>query len=129
MENKDRIDNLLKHLRLSARKLSILLGLNNPQIFYDIKSGKCGISTNLANRIQEKFPEISKSWLLTGEGEMLIGNITQSNNGVANVIGDNHINNNLSDELSLLIKNQIEQLKKKDEQIDRLISIIENFKK
>lgn len=71
MADYQRIEQLLKHLNMSARALAIALGLKNPQIFYDIKAEKCGISKELATKIQEHFLNISAAWLLTGEGSML----------------------------------------------------------
>ena len=70
MTDYERIKKVLDYLSLNARALSINLNLSSPQIFYDIKAGKCGISKDIANKIQDKF-FISASWLLTGEGEML----------------------------------------------------------
>lgn len=37
---------------------------------YQIKRGNNGISRDVAERIVAKFPEISKAWILTGEGSM-----------------------------------------------------------
>lgn len=71
MTASERVFNLLKYTGLSARALAKKLELKGPQIFYDIKAGKCGISKDLADKIQEKFQNINKTWLLTGEGEML----------------------------------------------------------
>ena len=67
-----RIKEVLDYLKISARAFSISLNLKSPQIFYDIKANKCGISKDLADKIQDKF-FINKVWLLTGEGEMLKG--------------------------------------------------------
>ena len=55
MTDYQRIEQLLKHLDMSARALALALGLKNPQIFYDIKAEKCGISKELAAKIQERF--------------------------------------------------------------------------
>ena len=71
MNDYERIRQVLEYLNLNASTLSRELGLKTPQIFYDIKAKKCGISKDLANKIQEKFYDIDKTWLLTGEGEML----------------------------------------------------------
>lgn len=67
----ERIMNLLEYTGLSARALANKLELKSPQVFYDIKAGKCGISKDLADKIKEKFQNINKAWLLTGDGEML----------------------------------------------------------
>lgn len=71
MTDYQRIEAVLKFKNQTARALSIALGLKTPQIFYDIKAGKCGISKSLASRIQELFYDIDEGWLLTGEGSML----------------------------------------------------------
>lgn len=71
MTDYQRVEELKKYLKKSANAISKELGLSSPQIFYDIKAGKCGISKDLAAKIQEKYFNINISWLLTGEGEML----------------------------------------------------------
>lgn len=58
-----------EHLTLSdfARKISA-----KPQNMYDIRSGKVrSLSPTLADKILAVFPKYSRSWLITGEGEML----------------------------------------------------------
>ena len=48
------------------------------------QKGNNGISRDLAELITAKYPSVSKGWLLTGEGEMLIGNkaVTGSGSGI-----------------------------------------------
>lgn len=75
MNDNQRIDELKKHLKLSSNALAKALNLKSPQIFYDIKAGKCGISKDLATKIQDKYFNVNMSWLLTGEGEMLKENV------------------------------------------------------
>ena len=47
--------------------------INKPSAnLYDIQSGKLkGVSNKLADALIDRFPQYSKSWLLTGEGSML----------------------------------------------------------
>ena len=47
----------------SLRELAIKLDIK-PQIFYDIKSGKCGISEDIATKIHDSFLNYSVAWLL-----------------------------------------------------------------
>lgn len=48
------------------------IGLNRAQTIYDILNGKTQrISLNLVNKINEAYPSINRSYLLTGEGDML----------------------------------------------------------
>lgn len=46
------------------------IGLPCGENLYQIKRGNNGISRDVAERIVIKFPDISKAWLLTGEGSM-----------------------------------------------------------
>lgn len=88
MTEYQRIEQLLKYKEMSARALAIALGLKSPQIFYDIKAGKCGISKELATKIQDYFLNISAAWLLTGEGDMISRDTTIGT--AKNVSGDNN---------------------------------------
>ena len=54
------------------------IGLPYGENLYQIKRGNNGISQDVANRIVSKFPEISKGWILTGEGSMLNSEKMQS---------------------------------------------------
>lgn len=71
---------LLKELRMNPKQLSDSLGKERPQWAYDIlnENKNVGISKNAAKLICSKYPQINESWLLTGEGEMLIGENTAS---------------------------------------------------
>ena len=72
MNAQEKIKQLLIYLNINAKVFSEELGYMRPQIIYDIQKGKTKrISEDLASKIVSVFPDISKSWLLTGEGEML----------------------------------------------------------
>ncbi|MCM1222174.1 MAG: S24 family peptidase [Lachnospiraceae bacterium] len=93
MTDYQRIESVLKYLGMSARAFSIALGLSSPQIFYDIKAGKCGISKDLSNKIQEHYLNINPAWLLTGEGDML-RNVESRNEGIEALIHDKRCGKN-----------------------------------
>jgi len=79
MNDKEKIDELLHHLRIKATDFAREIKLNNVQTIYDIQSGKIGISKSVFNKITKTFPEISKEWLFSGKGEMIMGDdISQS---------------------------------------------------
>lgn len=80
----------------NMKALAQLLG-QNPQVLYDLKSGKTKeISGRLANKIFLVFPDVSHSWLLNGEGEMIEG--TGAPSGPSVDIGEiMRINLNLSE--------------------------------
>lgn len=67
------LNDVLKHLGMSVKQFSDSLGKERPQWAYDVLNPekKVGISKNIADLIIEHYPQFNKSWLLTGEGEML----------------------------------------------------------
>lgn len=72
MSGADIICNILIHYQLNPKSFSEKIGLDRPQAIYDIQSGKTkNISAKMADKIISAFPEIDRSWLLTGEGNML----------------------------------------------------------
>lgn len=91
MTDYQRIESLLHALNYrSVRAFAVSLDVN-PQIFYDIKAGKCGISRDLSRIILERHSSINPEWLLYGEGEMLktsptiSGDITVTGNGNSHI--------------------------------------------
>lgn len=66
-----RIEQLVKWTGLSVHAFAIGIGLKRSENIYQIKKGNNGISRNLAEMIVTKYPTISKSWLIAGEGEMI----------------------------------------------------------
>ena len=114
-----------------------------------------GMGADKVESVLRAYPQLNRNWLLTGDGEML--NPTYSNNRVTingneNVsnIGGQHISISLPEKGTQKIINPdgtvevqsmgkgidnsdntdkfIELLKKKDEQIDRLITLLESNK-
>lgn len=74
MNGTEIINKLLIHYQLNPKSFSEAIGLERPQAIYDIQSGKTkSISSKMADKIISAFPEINRSWLLAGEGEMLHG--------------------------------------------------------
>lgn len=61
---------MVKWAGLSVNSFALAIGLNRSENLYQIKRGKNGISRELAGMISAKYPQISKGWLLTGEGDM-----------------------------------------------------------
>lgn len=67
------LNKLLEYSKLNGKSFSEKIGLIRPQAIYDIQNGKTqNISVSMANKIIFAFPEVNKSWLFTGDGEMLI---------------------------------------------------------
>ena len=63
---------ILYHENLTISMLGEKLGMNRPQALYDINTGKTkNISAKMADKICYAFPHYNRSWLMSGEGEML----------------------------------------------------------
>ena len=66
-----RLEKVINRANMTVNSFGRHIGLMRSESLYQIKAGRFGISHNLAQRIVEKFPDISLGWLLSGEGEML----------------------------------------------------------
>lgn len=77
---------LLNHLDISANKLSIEIGLKDNTSVYHIKNGRNKISREFAEKINVRFPEVNFSWLLTGEGNMLVNESEIKDLSIENII-------------------------------------------
>lgn len=72
------IETLAEHFKITVSELAQKAGYERAQSFYDVISGKTkNISPKMADKIVAVFPEISKDWLLTGNGSMLISQIEE----------------------------------------------------
>lgn len=71
LDNWHRIERIVKWTGLSVNAFAHTIGLNRAENLYQIKKGNNGISRELADTIAAKYPNISRAWILTGEGEML----------------------------------------------------------
>lgn len=134
MKADKKIEEMLAYLNINAKAFSEKLGYERPQIIYDILKGRTKrISEDLAIKITTVFPLIRKSWLLADEGEMIYASINQEINGDHNtqVAGNNnHVNSPATlDKAIDEIAAQRKLVEKSQEQIDRLLSIIENMNK
>ena len=134
MKADKKIEEMLAYLNINAKAFSEKLGYERPQIIYDILKGRTKrISEDLAIKITTVFPIIRKSWLLADEGEMIYASVNQEINGDHNtqVAGNNnHVNSPATlDKAIDEIAAQRKLVEKSQEQIDRLLSIIENMNK
>ena len=74
LDNWQRIEQVIKWTGLpSISAFAREIGLNRSENLYQIKRGNNGISKDLAETIADKYPAVSRAWLLTGEGSMLPG--------------------------------------------------------
>ena len=65
---------------MTSNSFAMQIGLTRCENLYQIKRGNFGITRDLADRITTHFPEISRTWLLTGAGHMLMSQSKDGNN-------------------------------------------------
>lgn len=70
MTQQERIKELSGYLGMSLNAIAKEAGLS-PQKFYDIMSGRSGITEIFAHKVCNRFREISLPWLMTGSGSMI----------------------------------------------------------
>lgn len=113
--------NFFKNKGLSQTDVANMLG-TSPQYISAIFSGRKNVGKKQAVKFEELFG-LSALWLLTGKGDMLSTPI-HAEEGSVQVIG-NASNVNAGKTIDSLV----ELLKRKDEQIDRLIRLLEENNK
>lgn len=69
-----RLEAVINYAKMTTNAFAKSLSLKRSENLYQIKKGNNGISKELADLISDKYPEINKLWLLTGEGNMFADN-------------------------------------------------------
>lgn len=114
----ERINKILDIKGLNVKQLAEKMGLERPQALYDIQKGKTkSITDNIANKILSVFPDVSRMWILTGEGDVLIQDDSKK-----------YAEGHQSDQVTKLIDElsaQRRMTEKALEQNDRLITLLE----
>lgn len=124
---KERLMQFVGYKNISVQAFESNVNLSNGAVS---KMGE-GTRRSTIDKISNVYPELNINWLLTGEGEMIkpiqsVGDISHSNVSGVNVSGqDIHINPNAYDTLLKIVESNQKATEKFQEQIDRLISIIE----
>lgn len=126
---KERFHEFIEYKGMSRRKFQESIGVSNSYI----QNLSNSISTDVLHRIEEAYPELNTGWLLRNEGEMLkpisqsVGDISNSSVLGVNVNGRDIqiITPESYNTLLKIVERNQEATRKFQEQIDRLISIIE----
>lgn len=131
MTDYQRFINVINWLKESRKifnnaDLANVLGVSQTYVSL-LMTEKKPITANLVKNLVNKFNELNDIWILTGEGSMLKVDATATSRDEINqtgtynnVHGDNNVNADST------INALIERIKEKDEQISRLITIIEH---
>lgn len=126
---------ILTHTGLNAKAFSDSIGKERPQWLYNVLNPEnpSGLSSRMVDMICETYPEFSRSYLLTGEGTLIKTDKAES---VQQNINSSHITQNGNveasanmDKLINVLAEQSQQVTKAQEQIDRLITLLERNSK
>lgn len=124
---KDRTLLFVKAKKLSMKEFEKACNLSSGYV----TSMRKGYGQEKLNNVLTAFPDLNREWLVYGEGEMLRSPITQESNGDHNtqVAGNhNHVEPPHGIEKALdEIAEQRKLVSKAQEQIDRLLTVIENL--
>ena len=110
---------------------ALKIGIARSQLS-EILSGKRKVTESLVNKIHSLYPHLNKEWLINGDGEMMVGVIQNNENG-DNINGHSVTINKTEGDYLEIIKSLTAQLvvsqqqvSVSQEQMNRLITIIEN---
>ena len=127
MRKIDRFVEYMKIKGLNDNKVTLECGLSQG-LLGQAKTGKSDLGAKTIDKILNKYQDLNKVWLLTGEGEMLKSGVSIENgDGSTQVIGDgNNVNTPSALDKALdEIAAQRRLVEKSQEQIDRLITLLE----
>lgn len=122
MSIKERTYAFIKYKGISVKKFEELCNLSNGYV----SSMRKGFGNDKLSNVLKMFPELNRNWLIYGEGEMLSNSIIQNNENGDNIQGNSVTINKQEGDYLEIIKSLTSQLTKSQEQMDRLITIIEN---
>lgn len=126
-----RIKSIIDGKFSSESQFAKAIGVNQNTLNQQLR-GKRALSTDVIISILTSFEDLSSEWLMRGEGSMFkepsqqIGDITSSTVVGNNVHGSGN-NISCNAELAALQQQYLDMLKKQDEQIDRLMAVIEKL--
>lgn len=129
-----RVNEFILNSGISITSLSKTFGIVQTTLNRQIK-GETQLSASTIEALLTNYPNISAEWIMRGEGAMertcqQIGDITNSSAIGNNVNGSgNKISHNDISDFIDIQKGYQDMIKKKDEQIDRLLNIIEKTAK
>jgi transcriptional regulator with XRE-family HTH domain len=110
----------------SLAQIAVACG-KSKQYFSDLKKEKSSVSLSFLDELCEKYP-VNKDYLITGEGSPLLIESPISGNYASNIGGDNTQNGGqIIEALARQLEEKDKQIAKSQEQIDRLLGIIEKM--
>jgi hypothetical protein len=123
---KERVKEFIKYKEITERAFCASIFVS----FSYVNSIRKSIQPDKMKTITKVYPELNPVWLMTGDGDMILsGNINNVNgSGNTAVAGNgNRVTNNDIAGMIELQKGYQNMIKGKDDQINRLISVIEKL--
>jgi len=118
-----------KGVGCSQKEIGRLMGYRNESSFSQILNGKVGLPKNFIIKLAELDSDISRAWLSTGVGNMLLSENAENVGGEANIsyFKDSNLDEERIDEESLKFNDMeknllMELLKGSQSQIDQFLS-------
>ena len=108
----DRFDKFMKFSNLNDNQVTVRCDLSTG-LLGKARQGKSDLGKKAVEKILSIFQNLNRTWLLTGDGEMILKNSGNEINGNGNVIGNHNE------------VNHCEVINKLAEQNSRLLGIIE----
>jgi len=123
---KDRLLEFLVYLGIGQNAFEKNVGISNGYISHN----KGSIGSEIVSKISKIYSELNTDWLLSGNGEMIKSTVNQNNVNGDNIQGHNvSVEKSQTDKFLDLLKTKDDQLSKSQEQIDRLIGLLEKNNK
>jgi len=124
------IDNLIQYMNykhLNDNEVTSQCGLAIG-VIGKAKSGRNDIGKKTIEKILATYPDLSRTWLLTGEGSMLLGDVSGDNNAIGHGASVTHSDCcNIVDKFLGELAEQRKLVSESQRQVDRLLSIIEKM--
>lgn len=117
---KNNLEEFIAYTKLSNQEFERSINVSNGYI----SKLKGGMGKEKLDYMLKVYPELNLDWLTTGRGEMLKKDGVVQNNVNGDNLHGNTINISLDNYMEI-IREKDKQLQKRDEQIDRLISLLE----
>lgn len=110
MNSKERLEQILLHLRLSANKFSKEIGHSSNVRIHHVKSGRNEISEELAKEIIKRFPEFNYSWLVSDTGKMLLSNEVLQEETFENLTVEEKLNYLHEENIKMMVAQEINRI-------------------
>lgn len=121
LTDKEKIDAILQQFHINLAEFSRKLDVKTDTIYSVFFEKTKGFSMEILRKIAKAYPEISPYWLITGEGQMIVGD-----NNISINQGDNNRNNiNANfDKLIELSSSQQQTISEQHQTIAQLVNML-----